>query len=173
MVSQFYHFSTIFNRFPKSFGKRKRKRSNSAGPVLAQTAQVQGKTRPRWQLYRKGLGVFTICERVFSLFNRVTDTLQESPSSSIPLRFTVPDGVEHGRAPASCLCRPIGARTSAQLWIKPNSRPREDFPQHNCTNGDLLSSVRVNRECCGWVKVFPVIGGDIIQLSGSVSIADI
>ena len=31
----------------------------------------------------------------------------------------------------------------------------------------------MNRECCGWVKVFPVIGGDIIQLSGLVSIADI
>jgi hypothetical protein len=87
---------------------------NSTGLISAQWPNSEGESalaRPRWQLYRKGLGVFTICERILSLFNRDTDTLQESPSSSIPLRFTVPDGVEHGRAPASCLCRPIGATT--------------------------------------------------------------
>jgi hypothetical protein len=139
-------------------------------PRSAHYQKKCARPRPRWQTCTEALGVLTNCERVLSLFNRVTDTLQESPSSSIPLRFTVPDGVEHGRAPASCLCRPIGARTSAQLWIKPNSSSKDHFPPINFTVGDPPSSAREDSERRGHVLVFQSIGGLLVQFSGSASI---
>jgi hypothetical protein len=40
-------FFYIFLHISKVFLKKKKKRINRAGPVLAQTAQDQGKTRPR------------------------------------------------------------------------------------------------------------------------------
>jgi hypothetical protein len=88
-------------------------------------------TRARWLFCTKGLEVFTICERVFLLFNKVTDTLQEGPSNSIPLRFPVPDGVQVRLSSGEPLHRPIEAKTGAKLRPRPNPSPHECFPQLN------------------------------------------
>ena len=135
-----------------------------------------GNARPRSRaggFAKRALAFLSNSERVLSLFNRATDNLQKRPPVSVSSQWEVPDGVHARPSSGERLYRPNGAMTGAPERRTSNRTYPEYFPQPNCTNGNLLSSVRVNRECCGWVKVFPVIGGDIIQLSGSVSIADI
>jgi hypothetical protein len=65
--------------------------------------------------------------------------------------------------------RPDGAITGAPERRTSHRAYPDHFPRPNCTNGDLLRSVHVNREHCGWVKVFPVIHGGLVQSKGSVS----
>jgi hypothetical protein len=133
---------------------------NRTGPVLAQSAQPKGKGVPapaHWQLCTGALAFLSNSERVLSLFNRATDNLQKRPPVSVSSQWEVPDGVHARPSSGERLYRPNGAMTGAPERRTSNRTYPEYFPQPNCTNGNLLSSVRVNRMGGGQMSAFLVI----------------
>jgi hypothetical protein len=115
LVSQFYHFPTIFYNYFGSGDKRKRKtdeqhwaESNPGGPARA---EKRPRARPRWQTCTEALGVLTNCERALSLFNTVTDTLLKSPPTSNSLHAHVHDDGSAGSTPARFWTDRLG------LWL--------------------------------------------------------
>jgi hypothetical protein len=70
------------------------------------------------------------------------------------------------------LDRPEGAKTGGPEWRTPNWISPEQFPSNNFTNGALKHPGHGDRAGDPKNNVFPAIGGDLIQLGGSVSITD-
>jgi hypothetical protein len=128
------------------------------------------RARAPWRLCKKGPEFLTICERVPSLFLCVADRSQKGPCVSFYSRLEVHDGARAPPRSGELADRPIGAVTGAKLRPRPNPSPQECFPQPNCTNSELSSSVRVNRMDGGQLIVFPVMGELAVQIGGSASI---
>jgi hypothetical protein len=105
LVSQFYHFSTFFYRFLKSFGKRKGKGWNSDGPVSAQRPSPERKgarahPRPGCFAQRPSRLCLTANEP-FHYFEESL-TLRKKPLRFLSLRTArSPTTAAHREAPAS------------------------------------------------------------------------
>jgi hypothetical protein len=98
LVSQFYHFSTVFYNCFGSGDKRKRKQMNSIGLNPAQVGPRPEELRapaPAGQVCTGALGVWLIGERASLLLHCVADRLQRSPYSSNSSQREVHD---NGRA---------------------------------------------------------------------------
>jgi hypothetical protein len=132
--------------------------------VLGQKQPIRpsstGNTRPRPRaggFAKRALAFLSNSERVLSLFNRATDNLQKRPPVSVSSQWEVPDGVHARPSSGERLYRSNGAKTGAPERRTSNRTYPEYFPQPNCTNGNLLSSVRVNRMGGGQMSAFSMI----------------
>jgi hypothetical protein len=177
LVSQFYHFSTIFNKFLKLYCKRKRKSFNSAGPILAQAAQHQRENTPtpaRSGIFAEGTPgswltgdtscyCFTVSLTVCSIVLGFLFLYTMKPTTS---DGDAQDSDEH-------VNRLFCSAIVVLLWPKPNSSSKDHFPPINFIVGDLPSSVREDSEWRGHVLVFQSIGGLLVQFGGLASITSI
>ena len=111
---------------------------NRLGPKPAQVGPTAAESCPRprarWRLCRKALEVLSNRKRVRLLFPGVTDISQKGPLVSVYSVFHVLDGVQARPRSGEQLRRPIGAKTGANLRLRPNPSPYECFPQLNFTN---------------------------------------
>jgi hypothetical protein len=167
-------FFYIFLHILKLCWKKKKKKIKGNWAGFSPAAQDQGGKRPRaaapWRLCTGDLGVLVNLKQVYLLCFSVTDNLQKRPPVSVSSQGEVPDDGSARRSTGEPLHRPTGAVTGAPERWTPNRGLPEHFPSLNCANGELPSSVRVNRMGGGQLIVFPKIGGGIIQLGGPVSL---
>jgi hypothetical protein len=147
---------------------------NRLGLKPAQVGPTAAESRPRprarWRLCRKALEVLSNRKRVRLLFPGVTDISQKGPLVSVYSVFHVLDGVQARPRSGEQLRRPIGAKTGANLRLRPNPSPHERFPQLNCTIGGLGSSGHGGRKQSGNKVVFPAMGGHTVQIDDLISI---
>jgi hypothetical protein len=70
------------------------------------------------------------------------------------------------------LYRPERAKTGGpERWTRTWTYP-DHFPQHNFIYGQMVCPGHGDQECCGQMKVFPVIYGDLVQSKGSMSLRE-